>query len=246
MDIKEYISSGIIEMYVMGLCSPEEKKELEQLRSLHPELDKAIIEYEIALEKNMLQQTTLPGDVTDKKILETFGNMNKPAKLIPIYPVKRSWLKPFAIAASLLLLVSAGFNYFLYRQTKKQIVTAKTTTLPESDYQVMKNPGITPIAMYGVGSHAICRCTMFWDKNTGKIYIMIHHLPKSSKAKDYQLWATVNGAPVSIGIIQDDIRGRFIELDSVPSGALAFSVTLEKSGGSSSPTIDEIYLKGSI
>lgn len=74
-------------------------------------------------------------------------------------------------------------------------------SLPLQDYEVMNNPSITPVAMYGVGYHAICRCTMFWDKKTGKIYLMIHHL-QNPPQKDYQLWATVNGKPVSIGIVQ--------------------------------------------
>ena len=33
MDIKEYIQSGIIEQYVLGLASAEEVAELEQLRA---------------------------------------------------------------------------------------------------------------------------------------------------------------------------------------------------------------------
>ncbi len=246
MDIKEYISSGIIETYVMGLCSPEEERELEQLRNQYPELDKAIIAYEEAMEKNMLLHTSLPGDVTDKRILDTLNAMKKPAPVIPMHARKRNWLKPFAVAASLLLLISAGLNYYLYEQTKKTDTITGNSTLPLSDYQVLNNPAITPVAMYGVGSHAICRCTMFWDKKTGKIYIMIHHLPKSSTARDYQLWATVDGKPVNVGIVQDNIRGRFIEMNNVPAGTTAFSVTLEKAGGNSIPTVEETYLKGSI
>lgn len=60
MDIKKYISSGIIETYVMGLCTAAEEKELELLRSQYPELSKAIVAYEKEMEQNMLQQTTLP------------------------------------------------------------------------------------------------------------------------------------------------------------------------------------------
>jgi anti-sigma-K factor RskA len=100
--------------------------------------------------------------------------------------------------------------------------------------------------MYGVGYHAICRCTMFWDKQTGKMYIMIHHLPKSSEQKDYQLWAMVDGKQVSVGIVQDEIRGRFIEMNNVPAGAVSFMVTLEKAGGTAEPTIAETYLEGKI
>ena len=43
MDINSYISSGIIELYVLGICDEEEKKELEDLRQHHPALNEAIL-----------------------------------------------------------------------------------------------------------------------------------------------------------------------------------------------------------
>ena len=245
MDIKQYISSGIIETYVMGLCSIIDEMELEQLRSQYPELDKAIIAYEEEMEKNMLQQISLPGDATDKRVLDTLNAMKKQAPVIQMPARKRNWLEPFAAAASILLLISIALNYYLFRQTKKQSNTS-ISGLPAGDYKVLNNPAIIPIAMYGAGSHSICRCTMFWDKKTGKMYIMIHHLPQSSGSKDYQLWAMVDGKPINVGIVKDDIRGRFIEMNNVPTGATAFSVTLEKAGGNLTPTVEETYLKGTI
>jgi anti-sigma-K factor RskA len=56
----------------------------------------------------------------------------------------------------------------------------------------------------------------------------------------------VDGKPVSIGIINDAIRGRFIEMEKVPAGATAFTVTLEKAGGNTTPTMAEEYLRGNI
>ncbi len=246
MDIKQYISSGIIETYVMGLCTAAEEKELELLRSQYPELSKAIVAYEKEMEQNMLQQTTLPPAATDKRILDALTAMNKPAAVVQMPLRKRNWLKNIAVAASVLLVISTGFNYYLYRQVKKTASAGSNTSLPLSDYKVLLDPSITPVAMYGVGTHAICRCTMFWDKKTGKMYIMIHHLPQSSATKDYQLWAMVDGKYINAGLVKDEIRGKFIEMSNIPSGATAFTVTLEKAGGNSAPTIEETYLKGVI
>ncbi len=246
MDIHEYISSGVIETYVMGLCTNAEEKELETLRIQYPELDKAISTYESEMEKNMLQHSSLPDAATDTKILNTINELTNSVPVIPIQSKKRNWLTPFSIAASILLLLSIGLNFYLFQQSKNEIPENTIASLPASDYEIMKKPSITPVAMYGYSYHAICRCTMFWDKATGKAYIMIHHLPKSSAAKDYQLWAMVDGKPVNVGIINDEIRGRFIEMNNVPSTANAFSVTLENAGGASTPTESEIYLTGSI
>jgi anti-sigma-K factor RskA len=255
MDIQAYISSGIIELYVMGLCTPEEEKELEQLRQQYPDLQQAIHTYELQLENNMMQQSTLPSAETDQRILQKLESLQQ----VPVINIdtrntaplakKLNWLRPVAAAAVVLFAVSAFINYTLLQRNKKLegLVKAETKSpLPLADYEVITNPAITPVGMYGQGSHAICRCTMFWDKKTGKAYVMIHHLPKSNDATDYQLWAEVDGKAVSIGIIDDSIRGKFIEVSSVPAGAIAFKVTLGKAGGESTPESGDLYLAGRI
>ncbi len=255
MDINEYISSGIIEMYVMGICTPEEKLELESLRGQFPVLNDAINKYEIDLEDQLTKQSELPSLRTDEMILKRLESLQTPVKHIDSEKNRRklfTWSK-VAAAAILMLLVSSYFNYTLYNNNKKMDIAlsdavekSKNITLPLSDYNILKDPGITPVAMYGVGYHAICRCTMFWDKKTGKVYIMIHHLPQSSETRDYQLWANVNGKQVNIGILKDEIRGRFIEMKGVPADASSFIVTLENAGGAMTPTIEEAYLSGKI
>jgi anti-sigma-K factor RskA len=250
MNIDAYISSGIIEQYVMGLCSNEEVNELEQLRKQYPALDKAVTAFEVAFEKEVMQNATMPSIETDNKILAQLKSLQTP--VVSISKNKSTnWLKAVAAAAVLLLGVSSVYNFTLYSKTKQQEaeLTAKNNipqSLPLENFYVLKNPGITPVAMNGVGVHAICRCTMFWDKKMGKAYIMIHHLVKSGDKKDYQLWAMVDGKPVNVGMINDDIRDRFIELSNVPQGATAFSVTLENAGGAKTPTVDETYLEGKI
>lgn len=257
MSDKDYISSGIIEQYVLGLCTPEEEAELEQLRKVDAAFNEAIINFEIQFELEMMRHTSMPGAATDSKILEQIDSL-KPIPVVPISinqekTIKYKWLRPVAAAAILLLGTSVVFNYILYSKNKKQQqeLAARNNnnvpvTLPAADYNILKDPTITPVAMYGVGYHAICRCTMFWDKKSGKVYIMIHHLPKSSSEQNYQLWVNVDGKPVSVGIINDVIRDRFIEMSNMPAGTTSFIVTLEKAGGTTVPTEDEIYLKGTI
>lgn len=254
MDINNYIASGIIEMYVMGICSAEEEAEMELLRTRYPQLNEAILQFEMAFEKNALQHSSETGTEIDTKILQSLNALQTPvfemnSKQQRINSI--NWLKPVAAAAILLLAASSVLNYTLYKKTNSQqialnAVQESKSSLPASDYAILKNPRITPVAMYGVASHSICRCTMFWDKKTGKIYIMIHHLVPTGTERKYQLWAMVNDKPVNVGMIDDSIRDRFIELKNVPEGATAFSVTLENAGGSATPTVEETYLYGKI
>jgi hypothetical protein len=254
MDINQYISSGIIEMHVMGLCSPEESNELELLRTLHPRLNEAVFVFEKAFENTLMQHATeQPDTVTDKKILKSLQAMPTPVLPMLTGNVKvksLNWFKPAAAAAAVLFAISSIFNYTLYKKIKIQELalaeTKKVTSLPQNDYAVLKTPGITPVAMYGVGYHSICRCTLFWDKKTGKAYMMIHHLVPSGTEKQYQLWAMVDDKPVNIGVVDDTIRDRFVELKNIPEGATAFTVTLENAAGSTTPTLEETYVTGKI
>ena len=60
MNIQEYISSGIIESYVLGLASPEERVEFEKMCALYPELIEARNNFELAIEKQAFQDSIPP------------------------------------------------------------------------------------------------------------------------------------------------------------------------------------------
>ncbi|MBK6827332.1 MAG: hypothetical protein IPG86_10845 [Chitinophagaceae bacterium] len=121
MNIKEYISSGIIELYVMGLCSPEEEQELEQLRVQYPELQTAILQYEKDMEEKMLQQGILPSAAADEAILHRLESLSAPVVTMHnnITRVRKiNWIRAIAASVAILLGISAYFNYTLYQKTK--------------------------------------------------------------------------------------------------------------------------------
>jgi len=69
VNIKEYISSGIIESYVLGLASNEERAEFEQLSSVHAELRQAKEAFELSLEQHALDNAVNPPAALKEKIL---------------------------------------------------------------------------------------------------------------------------------------------------------------------------------
>jgi anti-sigma-K factor RskA len=258
MESKEYIASGIIEQYVLGLCSAEECTTIEMRRNNDEALDAAITAFEIELENKYLVDATMPSKEADNKILAQLNALSKTSTEKPI--IKEAVVRKMngwkiAAAASVALLIGSGvYNYIAFNKIKEQEATIayankptnNTVTLPATDYAVITNPAITPVAMLGQGYHAICRCTLYWDKTTGKAYVMIHHLPKSGDESNFQLWAMVNNKPVNIGVVNDAIRGRFIEMPNVPSDASGFSVTLENAATVATTPSTDIYLKGTV
>ncbi len=255
MSSKEFIASGILEAYVLGLCTPEQEAEVADMRRQYPDVQEALELFEAELEQKFLNNPTPTTARQDEKILQIFQE-ERLAPVVPMATTKPAayrWYKVAAAAAILLFCASAVFNYVQYQKSKaqqKELAAIRTNnngkTLPAADFSVLTNQAITPVAMYGVGIHTICRCTLFWDKATGKAYVMIHHLVPAPEGKNYQLWASVDGKEVSAGLLNDKIRDRFIEVSEIPGGANGFRLTLEDKGGSNAPTIEETYLMGKI
>jgi len=66
--IKEYIESGVLEMYVFGSASEEETKELLKLKKQYPEIQEALWNLELDLERISQQMAIIPPPGTFEKI----------------------------------------------------------------------------------------------------------------------------------------------------------------------------------
>ena len=60
MNIKEYISSGVVESYVLGMLSAQEKFDFEQYCEVYPELKAARNAFELAIEKQAMENAVSP------------------------------------------------------------------------------------------------------------------------------------------------------------------------------------------
>ncbi len=132
MNVQDYIQSGIIESYVLGMANEEEATELLQLSHQYPEIQQAIDSFEISLEANAFNNTV----AAPAGIKENLLNLLKDDFAIPLVeetkplvvslqqtsfnqaPVKSigSRLKYIAAASTILLVVSTGLNYYFYNQ----------------------------------------------------------------------------------------------------------------------------------
>ena len=73
MNIQAYIESGILEEYVLGTVSPQEKQEVECMSHIYPEIKEELLRTERALEEYALKhQTPPPAELKDS----IFAQMN--------------------------------------------------------------------------------------------------------------------------------------------------------------------------
>ena len=77
VDVNNYINSGIIEEYVLGLCSNEDKLEVEQLAQSHPEILSAINDFSQSIEHYTNENSIEPNPAIKPMLIATIDFMTR-------------------------------------------------------------------------------------------------------------------------------------------------------------------------
>lgn len=273
MNTKEYISSGIIESYILGHASPEEAGILECVMKNNAEVRAAFEEAQKTLEDLATAQAVTPPDDLKSKIWNKIQKEQTLEEITPILSTdisevkdhkenripessqRNNGWKTYAVAASVLFLVSvAGNLYWMNTQSANQKEMALLAADKKHQDEAMQkmnqklemfsNPDMKMVMLKGVEKHADAKAMVFWDKKTKEVYLNAEKLPKAPEGMQYQLWAIENGKPVSAGMYTEDKDSK-IALANIPD-AQAFAITLEKEGGSKVPTMENMFVMGEI
>lgn len=262
MNTSEYISSGILESYVLGVATPEERKEVEKQAAIYPEIKSELEEIENAINKYAIEYAVEPPSYLKEKILAQITRQTNTTE-----PVIRALKQPstskfsyWSMAASFLLLISASFTiYFAVKTNKldtdmyaiKQANTTLTDSLKalssnlsqmQSDMAILKDPMYKIVELKGLKVAPEAKAMVCWCPMDKKVYVEIDKLPPAPEGMQYQLWAIVDGKPVSEGMLT---TGNGLHPMKDVDNAQAFAVTLEKQGGSETPKGD-MYVMGTI
>ncbi|QQT32916.1 anti-sigma factor [Sphingobacterium multivorum] len=163
----------------------------------------------------------------------------------------------WAIAASVLLALSAGANLFFYQQQQQdRQMLAQTNTQLNSEqtalavlqdkWALIQNPAIKTISLKGVETKPDLHALVYWDQQSKAVYLSLENMPVPPKGKQYQLWAMVDGQPVSAGVFPVAASNQMASKMLDVAKAQAFAITLEDEGGKPSPTLTELCVMGNI
>ena len=255
MNIREYISGGIIESYVLGLASEEERREFEQLCSQYPELQKAKLEFELALEKHAMANAVQPDPGLKSKVIDAIDTA---PKLVPLVtrPVRK--INGWKYAAAACIAVLAGSIYLNISLTGKNKQLRNDFNTAQSELAAVKkdidmlrdNPEIKMASLKGTDMAPAAYTTVYWDTSSHDVYLLVNNLPRPADSLQYQLWALVEGKPVDLGLISEEY---FVQQDRLllkaknAQAAQAFAITLEKKGRTDlSKPEGQIYVLGNL
>ena len=254
----------------MGLASPEDRAEFERMCAAYSEVRAARNVFELQLEEKLFQQRKEPPRELKSRIFSEIG-MEKDQKM-PRIPLQKPTLVPragfakYVAAASLILLAgSVLLNLYLLDQYKKSIAQNKELSATqtqvastnqglqaklisyENALNQMKNPLMAIVKLPAMPNSPApsSMATVYWNTESRDVYLLINELPKPLSDKQYQLWAIVDGKPVDAGTFDMAEGISFVKLKTIPK-AEAFAITLEKRGGSETPTMDAMYVMGRV
>ena len=245
MNIKEYILSGIVESYVLGLASEQDRIEFEQLCSKYPELVVARNEFEEQLEKKAFEEILIPPASLKEKILNNIRDQEsseKETKIITMEtrPRSSSWLRFVAAASVILLLASAYFAYDFYSKNKKleksySQLKSQVDSLSDqmaSERKMMSDSNVTVVSM--VSTEKKPSAHIYWDSTSADVYLVVKNMPELPTDKQYQLWAMINKQPKDLGLFDADKNNVILKMNKTQK-ADAFVITIENRGNTGGP-----------
>ena len=281
MDIKEYIASGIIESYVLGFSSDQERREVECLSSIYPELKEELVRSQIALEKYAASIAVTPPVELKNSILNAIKSVPQESvmkvvkseveqkistsetKVIPMN--KRAKL---AIAASIVVILGMTSLFILQKGTNSKLQkdltalqiektnneSALNERLASLEAAVKDNNQLKDFILHerteelvlaGTDLSPQSKVRVYWNDLVTEAVIVSDFLPTPEEGKQYQLWAIIDGAPVDLGVL-DKTATTSNQIKVSSKSVQAFAITLEKDGGSESPTLDQMYVVGAL
>lgn len=267
-NLKAYIESGVLELYVLGDLPVSERLEVELMLKRHPELKLEILEIEKALQKYAESQAIAPSENLRPEVLAAINaeEIKHEPSVIAISTNSNFYKYAFAASVALLLL---SLISLINLQSELKELNNKIAVLEQSNQQfssrvnymesqlsnakqslqIFHNPQeYTLVNLKGTANAPTASMTVAFNTQKSEVMIDLASLkmPANDKQHQYQLWALVDGKPIDLGVfdVQNDSIG--MQLMKSIQNAQAFAVTLEPRGGSVNPTMEQMIVMGEI
>lgn len=284
-NLKAYIESGVLELYVLGDLSSEETLQVEEMAARYPEVRAEIDAIEQAMEQYAMQNAVEPSADVETRLFEKLGfsDLEEQEEVVSNQPVyteepkiirldgsdgKVRTLRYALVACVALLVMSVAALFITYNKLNdahSQIASlnldkqkfAGVVTKLEYDNKGLNNMAEmadskewATIRMQGQAISPKSKMNVYWNKKDKSVLInyVAMDLPKADAEHEYQLWALVNGKPVSLGVFgkADSTSNEALLKMQTIQEAQAFAVTLEPMGGSVNPTMEKLTVMGGV
>jgi anti-sigma-K factor RskA len=267
VNIEEYISSGILEAYVLGTLSDIEQAAVEKNIAQYPELQSELASIEAVNEKLLMKAAIAPKASVKTALfnkIEARKSTSDSGNVVELNPAKQNDFWKFAAAASVTVAIIASivaYNYWSkWKNVSTQLIALTTQQQKiasdynqvnfkldklEGDMRVLNDPQFKRVIMKGTANAPEAMASVYWNESTKEVFLNIQNMKALSRENQYQLWAIIDGKPVDAGVFDGDVAG-LVKMRSIGKGAATFAVTIEPRGGKPSPSLETMQVAGNV
>lgn len=263
-DIRSYIESGVLELYVLGELSADERLEVEELAEKHPEIRAELTAIETALEAFAHSQGRTPAPRMRDRVLSSIEIPEESGKIASIPQTPKFTSYKYAFAASVaLLLISWAALFVVYNRldaSRQQIAVLETSNQKftnqvnklsgelKNSLEILNDPNYQLIKLQGTEISKSSRIAVAFNSRSNDVLLDLSglNMPQNDDEHQYQLWAIVDGQPVDLGVFDVSDQASGLKQMKSVGKPQAFAVTLEKRGGSVKPTMAKLMVIGEV
>ncbi|MEO6167960.1 MAG: anti-sigma factor [Chitinophagales bacterium] len=282
MNTKEYIESGVLDLYVSGLLSIEEMRDVEMKSCQNADIKTELVSLQSAMERFAFKYAVSPRPEVKEKVMKAIQVKSETAKIVSlsdkttekqlpssedkvkdIHSLKPVMLQLLIAACVVLLAIMSGIAFYFsnqFNQSQEQVaqleeqqsgISRQVDNLQLAlnqnveKVQLLTDANTVRVTMKGTDKSPASIALIYWNSESKVVYLDIKALPPAAADKQYQLWfIDPKAGPVSAGVF-DVKTGEIMKMINAPAAA-AFAVTLEPRGGSINPTMDQMYVMGTV
>ncbi len=262
MESKEYIESGILELYVYGLLSESENDEVAAMSNKNPEIKEEIV----AIERAIINlSSSFSPFISHSQFEKIKAQLELKHSKVVSMKSGSNWSSYLGWAAAILLLIGIGYQYSKLGEANNQVTTIENEKSKlqetvvgletrnketENVLAVVRDETNTIVNLGGQAAAPTAKARIYWNKQTQVVYVDASGLPEPPEGKEYQIWSLKllpQLTPTSIGTLANfkDNRSKVFAVDKT-GDAEAFGITLEPAGGSPTPTMEQLYTLGKV
>lgn len=255
MDISEIRASGLLEQFVLGQLSEVEQKQVEGYLLQYPELKNDLFSIQNALQKYAETYGIQPKSHLEDRILEEIRSKGGFAKNSSIVNKKapsnnKNFWSGLSVLLGLLVIAAIWYSYKLSDENKdlKSTIQETAAACDSLDrvnkiyikyYESMLSFETTKLDFTPTPGYPEVGLKFYYNPSQKENFIQINNLPLIQSNQAFQLWSLKDGeAPIPLDVFTGE-KGEIVPVRFI-DGTKTYAITIEKSGGVESPTLEQL------
>lgn len=254
MSKEQFLNTGLLEQFALGLTDPDESAIVEQHLEQFPELRDELYAMQHALENYAKQYSITPSHEVRGKIMEEIdgGAQSSRVNNSTSQLVRSKWLSYAALIALTLGYIYQS-NQHKNAQQDLRVAQAELSSCERQNQSLEENNKVyaffsdtetQPLTLAGTDLSPDSEAIVYWNEEKEQAFFFASALPEPAADKQYQIWADVEGEMISIGLL--DYQTQDLQKIAYIANAESLNITLEPLGGSASPTVSNLYVNAKI